>query len=67
MEAAGRAHFQGTLREDFLRGLRQVTKNHVVFHFSIDKAAGRVRVRAVIFGGQDHSTWMLRRIRRSGV
>ena len=66
MEGLGRAPFRGTLREDLLPGLRQVTRNRAVFYFLVDEAAGRVRILAVFFGGQDHLAWMLRRIGRGG-
>ena len=55
MEGLGRAPFQGTLRADSLPGLRQVTKNRAVFHFLVDEAAGRVRILAGFFGGQDRT------------
>jgi toxin ParE1/3/4 len=62
MEALGRAPFQGTLRENLLPGLRQVTKDRAVFYFSVDAAAEQVRVLAIFFGGQDHLAHMLRRL-----
>lgn len=65
MEALGAAPFQGTLRPEFLDGLRQVTKDRAVIYFVADEATGQVRVLAVFFGGQDHLARMLRRIGRS--
>ena len=64
MERLGRAPFQGTLREALRPGLRQVTRNRAVFYFEVEEAAGRVRVLAVFFGGQDHVARMLRRLGR---
>jgi toxin ParE1/3/4 len=55
MEGLGRAPFQGTLREDVLPGLRQVTKHRAVFCFRIDEGAAQVRVLAGFFGGR--TTW----------
>jgi toxin ParE1/3/4 len=66
MEGLGRAPFQGTLREDLLPGLRQVTKDRAVFYFRVDEAATQVRILAVFFGGQDHVTHMLLRLGRRG-
>jgi toxin ParE1/3/4 len=66
MERLGSAPFQGTLREDLLPGLRQVTRNRAVFYFLVDEAAGQVRVLAVFFGGQDHLAHMLRRLGGGG-
>ena len=66
MEGLGRVPFQGTLREDLLPGLRQVTKDRAVLYFRVDEAARQVRVLAVFFGGQDHVAHMLRRLGRRG-
>jgi len=66
MEGLGAAPFQGTLREDLLPGLRQVTKNRAVFYFLIDADAGQVRILAIFFGGQDHRAQMLRRLGPGG-
>ena len=60
----GLAPFQGTLRDDLMPGLRQVTKNRAIFYFLVDEAAGQVRVLATFFGGQDHLRRMLARIGR---
>lgn len=62
MQGLAAAPFQGTLREELRPGLRQVTKNRSIFYFEVDEAAGRVRILAVFFGGQDHLAHMLRRI-----
>lgn len=60
--ALGRTPFQGTLREDLMPGLRQVTKDKAVFYFTIDEPTERVRVLAIFFGGQDHQRRMLKRL-----
>jgi toxin ParE1/3/4 len=62
MEGLGRAPFQGTLREDLMPGLRQVTKNSVIFYFLTGEVRERVDVLAVFFGGQDHQRRMLIRL-----
>ncbi len=62
MERLGRAPFQGTLREDLMPGLRQVTKDSTIFYFLTDEARERIDVLAVFFGGQDHQRRMLRRL-----
>jgi toxin ParE1/3/4 len=62
MERLGRAPFQGTLREDLMPGLRQVTKDSAIFYFLIDEARESVDVLAVFFGGQEHQRRMLRRL-----
>lgn len=64
MERLSHAPFQGTLREDILPGLRQVTKNRAIFYFLTDDPAGLIRILAIFFGGQDHLAHMLRRIGR---
>ena len=63
LEALAALPHQGTLRPDFLSGLRSVTKDRAVFYFTVDDEAGVVRVLAVFFGGQDHQREMLKRLR----
>lgn len=62
MERLGRSPFQGTLREELMPGLRQVTKDSAIFYFVTHEARERVDVLAVFFGGQDHQRRMLRRL-----
>jgi plasmid stabilization system protein ParE len=66
MEALAARPHQGTLRPDFLPGLRSVTKDRAVFYFTVDEEARVVRVLAVFFGGQDHQREMLKRLRSGG-
>jgi toxin ParE1/3/4 len=54
--------FQGTLREDLLAGLREVTKQNAIIYFISDAQSETVRVLAVFFGGQDHRRHMLLRL-----
>lgn len=53
---------QGTLRPEFMDGLRNVTKNKAVFYFVVDEAQETVRLLAAFFGGQDHQRHMLSRL-----
>jgi toxin ParE1/3/4 len=62
MEKLGRTPFQGTLRDDLMPGLRQVTKNSAIFYFLTDEARESVDVLAVFFGGQDQQRRMLMRL-----
>jgi toxin ParE1/3/4 len=62
MDKLGRAPFQGTLREDLMPGLRQVTKSSAIFCFLTDEVRQSVDVLAVFFGGQDHQRRMLMRL-----
>jgi toxin ParE1/3/4 len=62
MDALGRAPCQGTLREDLLPGLRQVTKDRAIYCFVLDEETETLRVLAVFFGGQDHQRHMLKRL-----
>jgi plasmid stabilization system protein ParE len=64
MARLGGAPFQGTLREELMPGLRQVTRGRAIFYFLVDEEAGQVRVLAVFFGGQDHLARMLARVGR---
>ena len=41
MERLGRTPFQGTVREDLMPGLRQVTKDSAIFYFVIDEPRER--------------------------
>jgi toxin ParE1/3/4 len=62
MERLGRTPFQGTLCEDLMPGLRQVTKDSAIYYFLTDEARESIEVLAVFFGGQDHQRRMLRRL-----
>ena len=62
MDRLGRAPFQGTLREELMPRLRQVTKDSAISYFVTHEARERVDVLAVFFGGQDHQRRMLRRL-----
>ena len=66
MEGLGRAPFQGTLRQDLMPGLRQVTKDQAIFYFTTDEPAHRLTVLAIFFGGQDHRRHMLIRLSGEG-
>ena len=58
------APHQGTLLPQLAQGLRSVTKNRGIFYFDVDDAAKRVRILAIVFGGQNHRYRMLRRLGR---
>ena len=58
------APHQGTLLPQLAQGLRGVTKNRGIFYFDVDDAAKRVRILAIVFGGQNHRYRMLRRLGR---
>ena len=58
----GKAPYQGTLREDLLKGLRFVRRDKAVFWFVPDPDLRVVRVLAVFFGAQNHMTHMLTRL-----
>ena len=53
---------RGTLRDDILPGVRYVNIDRAIYWFDLDKAAGKVRILAVFFGGQDHVRHMLVRL-----
>lgn len=61
-QCLGLAPFQGTIRNDLLPGLRQVTKDKAIFYFTIDEANQCVNILAIFFGGQDHQRRMLIRV-----
>lgn len=58
----GKAPHQGTRHDNWLPGLRHVTKDRVIYYFTVDDEQQVVRVLAVFFGGQDHQRRMLRRL-----
>lgn len=63
LEALGEVPFQGALEPAIMAGLRHVTKDRAVFWFTLDEGLQDLRVLAVFFGGQDHRTHLLQRIR----
>jgi toxin ParE1/3/4 len=62
METLGAPPHRGTLREEILPGLRNVTIDRAIYYFIADDEAQVVRVLAVFFGGQDHQRAMLMRV-----
>jgi plasmid stabilization system protein ParE len=62
VEALGATPFQGTLMPALMPGLRRVTKDRAIFHFTVDEAQERVVVLVIFFGGQDHQRRMLSRL-----
>ena len=53
---------RGTLRDDILPGVRYLSIDRAIYWFDVDEAAGKVRILAVFFGGQDHVRQMLVRL-----
>ncbi|BCH34099.1 plasmid stabilization protein [Mesorhizobium sp. L-8-10] len=64
IEALPRAPYGGTMHDDVLPGLRDVTLGRAVVWFDIVEDKGDVRVLAIFFGGQDHMRRMLVRLLR---
>jgi plasmid stabilization system protein ParE len=62
MNALAAFPHKGTRRDNWMPGLRSVTKDRAIFYFVVDDEARAVRVLAVFFGGQDHQRAMLRRL-----
>ncbi len=62
MERLALAPFQGTLRQNLMPGLRQVTKDRAIFYFTVDEERRQVNVLAIFYGGQDHQRLMLERM-----
>ena len=62
------APFRGQRHDDLLPGLRQLAFGMATFWFTVNEAAGLVRVLSVFFGGQDQQRRMLIRLleRRHG-
>ncbi|TRD17275.1 type II toxin-antitoxin system RelE/ParE family toxin [Palleronia caenipelagi] len=67
MEALGTAAFQGERHDDILSGMRHVTKDRAIFYFTLTEALEELRVLAVFYGGQDHHSHVLARIRTGRV
>ena len=53
---------RGTLHDDMLEGLRNVTRGRAVVWFDIEETQRRVRVLAVFWDGEDHQRRMLLRL-----
>jgi plasmid stabilization system protein ParE len=53
---------RGQARDDILPGIRFLAIARAIYWFDVDQTAGRVRVLAVFFGGQDHIRHMLVRL-----
>lgn len=62
MERLGTAPFQGTLRQDLMPTLRNVTKDQAIFWFTVDEPKKIIQVLAIFYGGQDHQRRMLKRL-----
>ncbi|GGE13131.1 hypothetical protein SAMN05421774_103132 [Gemmobacter megaterium] len=56
------APHRGSRRDDMLPGLRHLALGKATFWFTVDDAAGVVRVLAVFFGAQDQQRRMLIRL-----
>ena len=63
IETLGNVPLQGTLVPAIMEGLRHVTKDRAVFYFLVDESAQELRVLSVFFGGQDHRSHLLARIK----
>lgn len=66
MERLIKPPYQGTLREEFGAGVRQVTKDRAIFYFTVHEDVEEVRVLAAFYGGQDHKRHMLKRLLADG-
>lgn len=53
---------RGTARDDVLSGVRFLAVARAIYWFDADRAARKVRILAVFFGGQDHIRHMLVRL-----
>ena len=53
---------RGTARDDILPGVRYLSIDRAIYWFDVDEVAGKVRILAVFFGGQDHVRHMLIRL-----
>ena len=58
----GTAPHQVSPHEDRLPGFRHMTLNRAIYWFEIHEEGRRIRVLAIIFGGQDHIRRMLLRL-----
>ena len=62
VERIAAAPYRGEPHEDVLPGLRHLTLDRAIYWFTLDDAAGLVRILAIFFGGQDHQRHMLVRL-----
>lgn len=53
---------RGTLHDDMLEGLRNVTLERAIIWFDVEEVQRRVRVLAVFWDGEDHRRRMLLRL-----
>ena len=53
---------RGTARNDILPGIRFLAIARAIYWFDVDQTARKVRILAVLFGGQDHIRHMLVRL-----
>ena len=58
---------RGTVRNDILPGVRDLSIDRAIYWFDVDEVAGTVRILAVFFGGQDHVRQMLVRLLGHGL
>ncbi len=56
------APYRGEAHDDLLPDLRHLTLEKAIYWFLLDEKAGRVRVLAIFYGGQDHQRKMLVRL-----
>jgi len=61
-EDIAKAPHRGTIRDDIVPGLRNVTVNRAIFWFDLDDGHRIVRILGVFFGGQDHIRHMMVRL-----
>ncbi|MBE0533440.1 MAG: type II toxin-antitoxin system RelE/ParE family toxin [Rhodospirillales bacterium] len=58
-EDIAKAPHRGTIRDDIVPGLRNVTIDRAIFWFDLDDDHRIVRILGVFFGGQDHIRRMM--------
>ena len=58
---------RGTIHPEIGAGIRTVTENRFIFYFQIDEALFEVRILAVFFGGIDHRTQIVQRLKSSPI
>jgi len=61
-EDIAKAPHRGTIRDDIVPGLRNVTMDRAIFWFDLDDDRRIVRILGVFFGGQDHIRHMMVRL-----
>ena len=55
--------YRGTLLPAIRDGLRSVTHQDFIFYFDVDEALSRVTILAVFFGGADHRSQIIARLK----